>query len=155
MRKFRKLYTFFCLIFIFSSAKSQGDTTNSQKTTIIQVDSGDSKPAKQISSKVVKYGTASFYAKKFEGRKTATGEIFRHAYYTAASNFFRLNMWVRVTNLLNGKTAIVRINDRMAPDMAEKGRVIDLTHVVAEELRIISKGIAKVKVEIVPSGTKF
>ncbi|MGX8249641.1 septal ring lytic transglycosylase RlpA family protein, partial [Escherichia coli] len=70
-------------------------------------------------------GVASFYSKGLDGSKTATGEIFRNKKMTAASNNFKLNSWVRVTNLSNGKTVIVRINDRMHPKMAKKGRVID------------------------------
>ncbi len=159
MRKFKKFYTFICLVFAFSGAKSQTETASAPAAKVVTVDSTSANnnttaAAKVTTTKAVKFGTASYYASKFEGRKTATGEVFRHAYYTAASNFFKLNVWVRVTNLINGKSAIVRINDRMAPSMASKGRVIDLTKIVAEELKIISKGIAKVKVEAVPVGTQ-
>jgi rare lipoprotein A len=103
--------------------------------------------------KVVK-GKASFYSKSLDGTKTATGEIFRNKNMTAASNHIKLNSWVRVTNLSNGKSVIVRINDRMHPKMAKKGRVVDLSRSAAHQLGFIIKGITKVKVEVVPKNTE-
>lgn len=92
-------------------------------------------------------GLASFYSRNLEGTLTATGEIFHHANFTAASNFFALNTWVRVTNILTGKSIIVRINDRMHPNMAKKGRIVDLTYTGAKQLHMIDAGVVKVKVE--------
>ena len=60
-----------------------------------------------------------------------------------------MNTWVKVTNLVNGKSVIVRINDRMHPRMAKKGRVVDLSRVAAEKLDFIKKGLVKVKVQVV------
>lgn len=100
-------------------------------------------------------GTASFYAKKFNGRPTATGEIFKHSNLTAASNFFKFHTWVRITNLLNGKSVVVRINDRMHPAMAKKGRVVDLTTAAAKELGCAFTGLIKVMVEKVPLGAEL
>ena len=93
------------------------------------------------------YGTASFYNKQLEGCKTATGETFHHSGMSAASNLFSLNTWVRITNLQNGKSILVRINDRMSKSMQAIGRVVDLTKTAAKELDFISKGLTKVKVE--------
>ena len=92
-------------------------------------------------------GLATYYAQKFEGGLTATGEIFRHSKLTAASNVFALNTWVKVTNILTGKSIIVRINDRMHPSMTKKGRILDLTMTAAKQLHIVNRGIAKVKIE--------
>lgn len=92
-------------------------------------------------------GLATYYAQKFEGCLTATGEIFRHSKLTAASNVFALNTWVKVTNLLTGSSIIVRINDRMHPNMTKKGRVLDLSMAAAKRLHIVQRGIAKVKIE--------
>jgi rare lipoprotein A len=92
-------------------------------------------------------GLATYYANKFEGSLTATGEIFHHSALTAASNVFALNTWVKVTNILTGTSIIVRINDRMHPGMTKKGRVLDLTLTGAKELKIVNRGIAKVKIE--------
>jgi len=98
-------------------------------------------------------GKASFYSKNLDGTKTATGEIFRNKNFTAASNHFKLNTWVRVTNLKNGKTVVVRINDRMHRKMSKKGRVVDLSRVAASQLGFLGHGITKVKVEVVPKET--
>ena len=96
-------------------------------------------------------GTCSFYAKSLEGAQTATGETFHHSGMSAASNFFKLNTWVRITNLQNGKSIMVRINDRMSKGMAAIGRVADLTRTAAKELGILAHGLGKVKVEEVPA----
>ena len=99
----------------------------------------------------IKFGIASFYSRSLEGSETATGETFHHANMTAASNFFKLNTWVKVTNLNNGRSIIVRINDRMAERMAKRGRVVDLTKTGASKLNFINSGIVKVKVEEISS----
>lgn len=101
----------------------------------------------------VVYGTASFYSKRFEGTQTATGEIFHHNQLIAASNNFKLNTWVRVTNLKNNRSVVVRINDRMHPDMAKIGRVVDITRTAAIKLDFIKRGLARVRVEEVAKGT--
>jgi rare lipoprotein A len=98
-------------------------------------------------------GIASFYASRFNGLRTATGEIFKHSNLTAASNNFKINSWVRVTNLLNNKSVIVRINDRMHERMAKMGRVVDLTAAAGRLLGIMSAdGLYKVKVESLGKG---
>ncbi|MBL0884192.1 MAG: septal ring lytic transglycosylase RlpA family protein [Chitinophagaceae bacterium] len=96
-------------------------------------------------------GTASYYSKKFEGKKTATGTVFRNAGMTGASNHFKLNTLVLVTNLRNNKSVIVLITDRMHNRMKKRGRVIDLTRNAAKQLDFIQKGLVKVSVQpIVP-----
>lgn len=92
------------------------------------------------------YGQASFYANKFHGRKTASGEIFDQKKFTCACNVLPLGTWVRVTNLKNGKTAYVKVNDRIHPKMR---RVVDLTRAAAQKLGFISRGLTRVKVEVV------
>ena len=96
-------------------------------------------------------GIASFYSSKFNGLKTSSGELYRHKKYTAASNVFLLNTVVRVTNMRNGKSVLVRINDRMHPKMLKKGRVIDLSGMAAKKLSMTKKGegIARVVIEAV------
>jgi len=90
-----------------------------------------------------KSGVASFYHNKFEGRKTATGEVFDNDKYTAASNHFKLGTYVKVTNQSNGKMVYVKVNDRMG----HQSRMIDLAEVAAQDLKFIGRGTAKVKVE--------
>lgn len=92
----------------------------------------------------VQVGVASYYHDKFEGRQTANGEIFTQKNLTAASNTYPLNCWVRVTNLRNDKSIVVRIIDRMHH---LNTRLIDLSRSSAEELDFISRGLTRVKVE--------
>lgn len=92
-----------------------------------------------------KTGVASFYHNKFEGRKTATGEVFDNDKYTAASNHFKLGTYVKVTNQSNGKIVYVKVNDRMG----HQGRMIDLAEVAAQDLKFIRRGTTKVKIEAV------
>lgn len=94
-------------------------------------------------------GTASFYANKFNGRKTASGEIFSNKAMTAANNFLPLGTWVKVTNLRNKKSIRVRINDRLHP---RNKRLIDLTRAGAQKLGFVAQGTCKVKVELTREG---
>lgn len=162
--KFYLIAILFCCSGIKSTA--QTDTIRLSQTVdtlIFSMDTlhlGNSKwsdtiniPSKSLeSSKKIK-GIASFYSKNLDGTKTATGEVFKNSKLTGASNHVKLNTWVRVTNLSNGNTVIVRINDRMHPRMAKKGRVIDLSRAAAAELDFIKKGLTKVQLEIVPAKT--
>lgn len=101
----------------------------------------DSLPAK----KKFYYGTASYYADKFEGRKTASGEIFSQKKMTAACNVLPLGTWIKVTNLRNGKSVIVKTNDRLHPRMT---RIVDLSRSAAQQLGYIRSGLTRVKVEV-------
>ncbi len=94
-------------------------------------------------------GTASYYADKYNGRETANGEIFNMYALTAAHETYPFNTIVRVTNLSNGKSAIIRINDRK-PEF--KNRIIDLSYKAAEELGMLKSGITKVKLEVLKWG---
>ncbi len=96
-------------------------------------------------SKRLLYGQASYYAAKFEGRKTATGEIFRQNKMTAACNVLPLGTWVKVTNLRNGKSIVVRTNDRLH---VKTRRIVDLTRTGAQQLGYIKSGLTRVKVEV-------
>ena len=91
-------------------------------------------------------GKASYYAIKFNGRKTASGEIYDPDKLTAAHPSLPFGTRVRVTNLYNNISVIVRINDR-GPHV--KSRIIDLSYGAAQQLDIISKGIADVAVEVI------
>ncbi len=89
-------------------------------------------------------GIASYYADKYEGKPTASGEIFRQNLLTAAHKTLPFGTMVTVTNLKNGKKVRVKINDR-GPFVA--GRIIDLTSRGAKELDFIRDGIVNVKIE--------
>lgn len=93
-----------------------------------------------------KIGIASWYGKRFHGRKTASGKNFNMYNKTAAHRSLPLGTKVRVVNLKNGKDIIVDIIDR-GPYM--KGRIIDLSYAAAESIGMIKVGIEKVKVEVI------
>ena len=90
-------------------------------------------------------GAASWYGPGFYGRTTANGERFRKGTLTAAHRTLPFGTKVRVTNLWNGRSAVVRINDR-GPFHGR--RVIDLAHGAASQLGLVSSGIAQVKLEV-------
>ncbi len=94
---------------------------------------------------IIKYGLASFYANKFNGRKTATGDIFSGLKLTAACNVLPLGIWVKVTNIKNDRSVIVYINDRLHP---KNKRLVDLSYTAAQQLGYIGAGLTKVKVEV-------
>ena len=91
------------------------------------------------------YGTASFYSNSFNGKKTANGEIYSHKKMTAACNVLPLGTWIRVTNLRNGKSVVVKTNDRLHSRMK---RVVDLSREAADKLKYIKSGLTRVKVEV-------
>lgn len=95
------------------------------------------------------YGTASYYANSFNGKKTASGEIYSQQKMTAACNVLPLRTWIRVTNLRNGRSVVVKVNDRLHTRMK---RVVDLSRAAAEKLGYIRSGLTRVKVEVL--GTK-
>lgn len=97
-----------------------------------------------IDSSATEIGIASFYAKKFEGRKCANGEIFKHDKLTAAHKTLKLGTYVKVTNLKNDSSVIVKVNDRLPK---KSKRSIDLTMRAAKQLNFVQRGLTKVKIE--------
>lgn len=91
------------------------------------------------------YGKASFYADKFNGRLTANGEIFDNKKISAAHKTLPFNTYVKVTNLSNDKSIVVRINDR-GPFVED--RIIDLSKAAANSLDFVNDGVTDVRVEI-------
>lgn len=96
-------------------------------------------------------GTATFYHNKFHGRKTASGEPYRKHEYTAAHRTWPFGTWVRVTNDKNGKSVVVRINDR---GPWTRKCVIDLSRAAAEEIDMVRSGLASVSLDVVSWGKK-
>lgn len=91
-------------------------------------------------------GKASWYGPSFHGGLTSSGERYNMYSYTAASKTLPMNTFVKVTNLDNGKSTIVRINDR-GPFV--NGRIIDLSYKAAEEIGLVKHGVCNVKLEVV------
>jgi peptidoglycan lytic transglycosylase len=93
----------------------------------------------------VQYGIASYYANKFEGRKTYTDEIFTQEKLTGASNTLPMRTWVKVTNLRNHRVVYVRINDKMHP---RNKRIIDLSLAAARKLGYSGNGLTRVRIDV-------
>jgi rare lipoprotein A len=122
---------------------SESVNTRSKAVTVAPVRTGRTKP--------YQIGTASWYGSYFQGRATASGEPYDMYDLTAAHPTLPLGSWVRVTNLRNGRAVVVRINDR-GPIVP--GRIIDLSYNTARVLRFESKGLQRVRLDVVNSRTK-
>ncbi|MGC9330032.1 MAG: septal ring lytic transglycosylase RlpA family protein [Candidatus Hinthialibacter sp.] len=92
-------------------------------------------------------GTACWYGKQFHGKKTASGEKFNMNAMTAAHRTLPFGTKVRVTNLENRKSVVVRINDR---GPFSKGRIIDVSRKAAQLLGFVNAGLARVRIESLP-----
>ncbi len=103
----------------------------------------------QASTPLREQGIASWYGRKFHGQKTAIGETYDLYAMTAAHPTAPLPSYAKVTNLENGRTAVVRINDR-GPFL--QGRIIDLSYAAAAKLGFARRGTARVEVELIVSG---
>lgn len=118
--------------------------------SMAQVGAGGEERKENVEKKAAKisktlYGTASYYADKFNGRRTFNDEIYDGRKMTAACNVLPMGTWVRVTNLSNNKWVIVKINDKLHARMT---RIVDMSRAAAEKLGYIGKGLTRVKVEV-------
>lgn len=105
-----------------------------RNTTLAKADIGDTE-----------FGTASFYADKFQGKQTANGEIFDQQKFTCAHNSLPFNTWIKVTNLRNGRSVVVKVTDRLHH---RNKRLVDLSSKAATKLGYIKRGLTRVKVEV-------
>lgn len=94
-------------------------------------------------------GVASYYHRKFQGRRTASGERFDNSALTAAHRDFPFGTWVRVTAMESGKSVIVRINDR---GPRKRTRAIDLSQEAARHLDMIRAGLLTVRIDVLDWG---
>jgi len=88
-------------------------------------------------------GTASWYGEEFQGRRTSSGEPYDMYAMTAAHRTLPIPTYVEVTNLENGRTVVVRVNDR---GPFHEGRIIDLSYAAAQKLGLVGPGTARVRV---------
>ena len=102
-------------------------------------------PASTRSERPGLRGDASYYAAKFEGRRTASGEPYRGSAFTAAHRTLPFGTKVRVNNPRNGRSVVVRINDR---GPFHPRRVIDVSHTAASQLGIVRRGLDHVELEV-------
>lgn len=98
----------------------------------------------------VENGTASWYGKRFHGRRTSSGERFDMHAMTAAHKKLPLACLIQVTNLENGRSTVVRVNDR---GPFHGNRVLDLSFAAASQLDMVDKGMAKVEIQVLDTAT--
>lgn len=103
-------------------------------------------PPTETPQGLMQTGKASFYAKKFTGRRTAYGERVSPTALEGAHRHLPLNTLVEVTNLRNHRSVIIRINDR---GPFAKGRIVDLTYAAAKAIGMIQSGVANVTLRVV------
>lgn len=94
-------------------------------------------------------GYASFYSNKFIGKKTANGEVFSQDKLTCAHNSLPMGTILKVTNLSNDKSVVVRVNDRLH---YRNSRLVDLSRAAAKTLDFKGSGVIKVRVEVLKRG---
>lgn len=128
-----------------SNSNTNSDNTGKYKKPSSYIVFGKQYTVLESADGYVKRGVASWYGKKFHGRKTSNGEIYDMFAMTAAHKTLPLPVKVSVKNLSNGKIIIVRVNDR-GPFIGN--RIIDLSYAAAKKLDIIEKGTARVEVRV-------
>lgn len=92
------------------------------------------------------YGIATYYGDEFHGKKTASGEVYNKYEFTCAHRKLPFGTKLKVTNMKNKKSVIVKVNDR-GPWV--KGRIVDLSYAAAKKIGMIADGLVKVKIEII------
>ena len=137
---------FFTLILVYFSCTNSpryGSSVTSKTTT----NNKSLKTIKRVPKVIT--GISSYYGTDFHGKLTANGEVYDMYGLTAAHKTLPLNTIVRVTNLENNKSLILRINDR-GPYV--KGRILDCSYGAAKKLDFLVQGITKVKIELIEIG---
>ena len=136
------LLTIIFLLVSCGSSIAYGDYVNTTGMSRKQIQSIKNHPKTQI-------GIASYYGKKFHKKRTANGEIFNMYKVSAAHKSYPLGTKVRVTNLENGKSLKLVINDR-GPFIS--GRIIDLSYKAARKLGFVNQGTVKVRIDVLRLG---
>ena len=133
-----------CILFAdCTNSPRYGNSIGTRKTS----NTRNLKTAKRVPKVIT--GVSSFYGTDFHGKLTSNGEVFDMYGLTAAHKTLPLNTTVRVTNLANNKSLILRINDR-GPYI--KGRILDCSYGAAKKLDFLLQGTTKVRIEIIEVG---
>ncbi|GGC26515.1 hypothetical protein GCM10011371_12620 [Novosphingobium marinum] len=112
-------------------------------------DADEAEPSPGVVSEMeIAGGNASYYGRRFSGKRTASGETFRHTGLTAAHRTLPFGSQVRVTNRRNGKSVVVRINDR---GPFHRARVIDLSEAAAKQIGLLKRGHGAVRLSLLTS----
>ena len=150
MKSLTKVFLILVMISLvgFTVIKNE-DVNNNDESEISENTAPVNDEVNVLNTSIIQYEekgemTASWYGPKFHGKLTANGEIYDQMAYTAASKELKFGTLLKLTNLRNNKTVIVRINDR-GPYI--RGRQLDLSKGAAISLGMIGRGVAKLKVE--------
>ena len=128
-----------------TQVKAVPATNNVGKTSVSRQVIKTSYSPSSATTKIAQSGVASYYGPGFHGRRTANGEAFDMHAMTAAHRTLPFGTKVKVTNLANGKSAIVRVNDR---GPYANGRIIDLSVAAAKQIGSTNSGTARVTLEV-------
>lgn len=143
------LVVIICAVLFFSCSSSPRFTK--ARLAEPSVSSASKPPSLSNSQQSSAEGIASYYAHDFHGKKTANGEVFDMHALTAAHRSYPFHTKVRVTNIGNGKSVVVRVNDR-GPFKLE--RIMDLSLGAAEALEMTKTGTAKVRLDVLEWGSQ-
>lgn len=130
-----------------SNAMFQTEGKSSRKTHSKYASNSSSNEMRVEGKGMTNYMIVSFYADKFHGRTTSNGEVFNMYALTCAHKTLPFDTKLRVTNEDNGKSVVVRVNDR-GPFV--KGRDLDLSYEAARQIGLVADGVKELKVEILP-----
>lgn len=130
--------SFFIIFFLFITSVSA-----QTKDSILVSETDSLKIGQSDTNKVIKKGRATYYASYFHGRKTTSGEVYSNNKFTAAHRTLPFGTLVNVTNLSNGNTVQVKINDRGPHN---KAFIIDVSQAAAKELGFYKKGVTNVEI---------
>jgi rare lipoprotein A len=131
---------------IHRESAPQPDVSENAAQSSVQSETSSATPAENGLIGTVEFGKSAYYSDSFQGKKTVSGEIYDRNKLTAAHPSLPMGTRGRVTNLRNGKTVEVHINDRCS---TKTGRILDLSYEAASRLDGISEGIMEVKLEII------
>lgn len=136
------------VLMVVSLGAAQGPTSSESGRTRKPIQNQAPVTAARHNTKPYQVGTASWYGSFFEGKPTASGEPYNMYDLTAAHPTLPLGTLVRVTNLRNGRSVIVRINDR---GPVVPGRIIDVSYSTAQALHFKARGLQRVRLDVVPT----
>lgn len=123
-----------------------GNPDSSSQIRSAPAEAASGEISRSLTTPIVQIGMASWYGPGFNGKATASGDIYDEAKFTAAHKTLPLGSKARVVNLKNGKSVEVLINDR-GPHL--QGRILDLSQASAKALGMIDRGVAKVQIQLI------
>ena len=144
-----KIYLLIIIVALISSCSNSPRTGPAKPNITNKGKPPTLKTSSNVKNRKVMTGVSSFYAEDFHGKLTANGEVYDMYGLTAAHKTLPLNTIVRVTNIENNKSLILRINDR-GPYV--KGRILDCSYGAAKKLEFVNQGTTKVKIEVIEWG---